>query len=158
ILFAATYPKRCRALVLYGAFARCPFTEKDLQAYYAYVDKAWGSGASVRFWAPSRQDDTAFRTWWGRFERLGGSPASSIAVVRMAAEVDVSGILPSVHVPTLVIHPTEDSLVNVDNGRFIARTIPGARLIELPGRDHLFSLYEGILDATEEFLTGSVSV
>jgi class 3 adenylate cyclase len=156
-LFAAAYPERCKALALYGAFARSPLSPETLKAFAKYADSAWGSGLSLPWFAPSRKSDSALQQWWGRFERLGGSPAAAMAVVRMAAEFDISDILPSIHVPTLVIHCTGDTLVNVECGRFFARSIPGARLIELPGQDHLFFIHERIGDAIEDFLTGSVS-
>jgi pimeloyl-ACP methyl ester carboxylesterase len=157
-LFAATYPQRCQALVLYGTFARSSWiTPEGLKAYLGYIDKAWGSGRSLWMWAPSRQNDPALQQWWGRFERLGASPAAAMAVVRMISQIDVSDILSSVHVPTLVIHCTGDTLINVEHGRFLAEHIPGAKLIELPGDDHLFFIHEQIGDVIEEFLTGSIS-
>jgi class 3 adenylate cyclase len=96
--------------------------------------------------------------WWGRFERLGASPSAAMAVVQMAFQIDITDILSSVHVPTLIIHCTGDTLINVACGRFLAQHIPGARLIELPGEDHLFFVHEKIGDCIEEFLTGSISV
>jgi len=157
-LFAATYPQRCLALVLYGTFARSSWiTPEGLEAFLGYIDKAWGSGRSLPMWAPSHRDDPALKQWWGRFERLGGSPAAVIAVVRMISQIDISDILLSVHVSTLVIHCTGDTLINVEHGRFLADHIPKARLLELPGDDHLFFVHEKIIDAIEEFLTGSIS-
>ncbi len=158
MLFAATYPQRCQALVIYGSFARASWmTAEGLKAYLAYVDEAWGTGRSLPMWAPSRKKDPALQQWWGRFERLGASPAATMALVRMIEQIDVSDILTSVHVPTLIIHCTDDTLIGIDHARFLAQHIPGARLVELPGRDHLFFLHDGIADAIEEFLTGSVS-
>ena len=157
-LFAATYPQRCQALVLYGTFARSSWiTPEGLQAFLEYIGKAWGSGRSLPMWAPSHRDDPALKQWWGRFERLGASPAAAMAVVRMVSQIDISDILSSVHVPTLVIHCTGDTLISVEHGRFLAEHIPGARLLELPGDDHLFFIHEQVVDAIEEFLTGSIS-
>ena len=156
-LFAATYPTRCQRLVLYGAFARFPNVTVALRAFNQYADRAWGSGLSLPAWAPSRQNDPTMQQWWGRFERLGASPAAAIAVMRLAAETDIGDIVSSVRVPTLVIHCKDDALIPIECGRFLAQTIPGARLIELPGQDHLFFIHEQILDCVEEFLTGSVS-
>ena len=157
-LFAATYPERCQRLVLYGAFARSPFDTDTLKPYLNYVDRDWGSGRSLPIWAPSRRDDPSLQQWWGRFERLGASPSAAMAVIQMALQIDITDILSSVHVPTLIIHCTGDTLIHVDCGRFLAQHIPGARLIELPGEDHLFFLHDKIGDCIEEFLTGSVSV
>jgi class 3 adenylate cyclase len=164
VLFAATYPERCRALVLYGAFARFSSwipTEEGLNGLLEYIDKAWGTGGSLASFAPSRQNDPAFQQWWGRFERLGASPAAGISLMRMNSQIDISDILSSVHVPTLVIHVVGDKTVNVEGGRFLARHLPGAKLLELPGEDHLFFIHEDtaarITDAIAEFLTGSVA-
>jgi pimeloyl-ACP methyl ester carboxylesterase len=157
-LFAATYPQRCRALVLYGSFARSSWiTPEGLERYLGYVDRAWGSGGSLPMWAPSRKDDPALQQWWGRFERLGASPAAAMALVRMIEKINISDILSSIHVPTLVIHCTGDTLISVNHGRFLAEHIPGARLLDLPGNDHLFFLHDQVGDAIEEFLTGSIS-
>ena len=157
-LFAATYPQRCQGLVLYGSFARSSWiTPEMLKGFLTYTDQAWGSGRSLPTWAPSRKKDAALQQWWGRFERLGASPGAAMAVVQMANQIDISDILSSIHVPTLVIHCTGDTLINVEHGRFLAGHIPGARLLELPGEDHLFFLHDRIGDAIEEFLTGSIS-
>ena len=158
-LFAATYPQRCRGLVLYGGFARASSwtTPEGLERFFGYIDKSWGSGHNLSMFAPSRKNERALQQWWGRYERLGASPAAAIAVIRMLGQIDISDILPSVHVPTLVIHCAGDTLINVECGRFLAERIPGARLLELPGIDHLFFIHEQIGDAIEEFLTGSIS-
>lgn len=156
-LFAATYPQRCQRLVLYGTFARFPISDEVLKPLFKYIDRAWGSGVSLPAWAPSRRSDRAMQQWWGRFERLGGSPAATVAVLRMAAETDVADILSSIRMPTLVVHCQDDTLIPVECGRFIAQNIPDAQLIELPGQDHLFFIHERIADCIEEFLTGSVS-
>ena len=157
-LFAATYPERCQRLVLYGTFARWPITADALEPYLKYVDRDWGTGRSLPIWAPSRRDDPTLQQWWGRFERLGASPSAAMAVLQMASQIDITDILSSVHVPTLIIHCTEDTLIDVECGRFLAQHIPGARLIELPGQDHLFFVHEKIGDCIEEFLTGSIAI
>jgi pimeloyl-ACP methyl ester carboxylesterase len=161
-LFAATYPDRCRSLVLYGAFAhfRSWFPTKEaLDNFFDYVDNSWGSGESLPRFARSRENDPAYKKWWGKFERLGGSPSAVKAIMRLNEEIDISGILPSVHVPTLVIHRTGDPAINVEGGRELARLIPNARMLELPGVDHMPSLgdMEAIAGAIEEFLTGAKS-
>lgn len=161
ILFAATYPDRCHALALYGSFSRFSYwfpTDEALAAFFGYVEKAWGTGGSVQRFAPSRANDAAFQRWWGRNERLGASPAAVTALMRMNSQIEISGILPAVRVPTLVIHRTGDQTVSVEGGRDVAANIPGARLLELPGNDHIFYVgdnAEDISDAIEEFLTGS---
>ena len=156
-LFAATYPQRCQQAVLYGAWARFPVPVEILEPLFKYIDRAWGNGLSLPSFAPSRQTDPAMQNWWGRFERLGASPAAVTAVLRMCAETDVSDIVSSIRVPTLVIHCKDDTLIPIECGRFLAQNIPDARLIELPGQDHLFFVHDQIGDCIEELLTGSVS-
>ena len=156
VLFAATYPARCSALVLVSSFARA--RQERTAAFLAYIDQAWGTGGSLPQFAPSRANDPAFQRWWGRFERLGASPAAATALVRMNDQIDVSDILPTIRVPTLVIHRTGDQNVSVERGRFLAEHIPGARYIELPGTDHLPFVGDNadeMADAIEEFLTGA---
>lgn len=161
ILFAATYPDRCRALVLYGGFSRFSHwfpNDAALGAFFAYVEQSWGSGGSIQRFAPSRANDPVLQSWWGRNERLGASPAAVAALMRMNSQIDISNVLPAVRVPTLVIHRTGDKTICIDGGREIAAAIAGARLLELPGVDHLFFVGENtedIAEAVEEFLTGS---
>jgi len=160
-LFAATYPDRCRALVLYGGFVHFSSwfpTEEAFAAFLGYIDQAWGSGGSLPFFAPSLANDPAAQQWMGRFERLGASPAAVTALMRMNSQIDISGIVSTIRVPTLVIHRTEDVTINVEGGRFLAKHIPGARYIELPGKDHPPWIGDNameIADAIEEFLTGA---
>jgi class 3 adenylate cyclase len=161
VLFAATYPDRCRGLILYGSFSRFSYwfpNHEMLAAFFRYVEQAWGTGGSVQRFAPSRATDATFQQWWGRNERLGASPAAVTALMHMNSQIEISGILPAVRVPTLVIHRTGDRTVSVEGGRDVAAHIPGARLVEFPGDDHLFYVGEGadeISDTIEEFLTGS---
>jgi pimeloyl-ACP methyl ester carboxylesterase/class 3 adenylate cyclase len=160
-LFAGTHPKRCRALVIYGSFARFSFWIRDDQAlkdFLEYIDRDWGTGKSLPMFAPSRQGDAVFQNWWGRFERLGASPSSAITLTQMNSHIDITDILPSIHVPTLVIHRTGDVTVDVEGGRFLAKHIPNAQYAELPGVDHLPFIGDNsdqIVDLIEEFLTGS---
>jgi class 3 adenylate cyclase len=161
ILFAATYPDRCQALALYGSFSRFSYwfpTEEALANFFGYVETSWGTGGSVQRFAPSRVNDAAFQRWWGRNERLGASPAAVTALMRMNSQIDISAILPAVRVPTLVIHRTGDQVVSIEGGRDVAAHIPGARLVEFSGNDHIFYVgdnADGIADAIEEFFTGS---
>jgi len=160
ILFAAHYPERCRALVLWGAFAKFSSwfaTPEKLERFFEYVEKDWGTGANLNAWAPSKKDDPVFRAWFARRERTAASPAAAIALMRMNSMIEISGILPYVHVPTLVIHRTQDPVVNVEGGRQLAKSIPNARLLEVPGIDHLPYLGDDsdqLTDEVAEFLTG----
>lgn len=160
MLFAATYPERTHSLVLYGAYARfhdAVLSPERLEAFISAIDADWGSGASLRHFAPSRVADPAFAAWWARFERLGASPRAAVALARMNAQIDVRDVLPLIRVPTLVLHRAGDVRVNVESGRMIGATIPGARYVELAGRDH--PIWTGdtdaILDEVEYFVTGT---
>jgi class 3 adenylate cyclase len=160
-LFAATYPDRCRALALYGAFARFSSwipTDEGFEGLLQYIDTAWGTGSSLPLFAPSRANDLALQRWWGRFERLGASPAAVADLMKMNRQIDVSGILSSIRVPTLVVHRVGDVTINVEGGRFLAANIPGARYVELPGADHMPFIGDNameIADLIGDFVTGS---
>jgi hypothetical protein len=94
----------------------------------------------------------------GRFERLGASPAAVTNLMRMNSQIDITDIVPTIRVPTLVIHRTEDVTINVEGGRYLATKIPNARYLELPGKDHppwIGDNADEIVDAIQEFLTGS---
>lgn len=159
-LFAAHYPERCRALVLWGAFAKFsswfPTSEK-LEKFFDYVEKDWGTGGNIGAWAPGKKDDPAFREWFAKRERTSASPSAVVALMRMNMMIDISGILPYVHVPTLVVHRTNDPVVNVEGGRQLANHIPNARLLELPGVNHMPFLGDDtdrVTNEIAEFLTG----
>jgi class 3 adenylate cyclase len=162
VLFAATYPERTRALVLYGTyghFSSWVVPPDRIDAALDRMEKNWGTGESLHLFAPSVASDETFKLSWARFERLGASPSAVVALMRMNSEIDIRPILPSIRVPTLIIHRQGDVRVNVEAGRFMARQIPNAKYLELPGSDH--TLWTGeterILDEVEEFLTGSRS-
>jgi pimeloyl-ACP methyl ester carboxylesterase/class 3 adenylate cyclase len=137
ILFAATYPERTRALVLYGTYGHFPswvLPPDRLDAFIDLIDRHWGTGASLPTFAPSKVSDEAFRRWWARFERLGVSPSAAIALMRMNNEIDIRHVLPSIRVPTLVLHRTEDPRVNVEARRFFATEHPGREVCRAAGR------------------------
>ena len=162
-LFAATYPDRVSALVLYGAFARSlpapdyPYAPAADGARWARAIRDWGTGANLELFAPSAADDARFRAWWARFERGANSPGAALEILRLNAQIDVRDVLPAIRVPTLVLHRGDDVTVNVECARHLAATIPGARLVELEGADHVPMVgdQEAILEETEEFLTGA---
>jgi class 3 adenylate cyclase len=162
VLFAATYPERTRALVLYGTyghFRSWVLPPDKIEAALDRMEKNWGTGESLHLFAPSVASDETFKLSWARFERLGASPSAVVALMRMNSEIDIRPILPTIRVPTFIIHRQGDVRVNVEAGRFMARQIPNAKYLEVPGSDH--TLWTGeterILDEVEEFLTGSRS-
>jgi pimeloyl-ACP methyl ester carboxylesterase len=159
-LFAATHPRRVEALVLmgsYGSFREWVLTGPAFDAFLESIDKHWGEGRSVANLAPSLQNDAAFLAWWAKYERSSASPGAVKALMKMNHEIDVLPVLSSIAVPTLILHRTGDRRVNVEAARYMARTIPGARLIEYPGIDHMVFAGDpdAELDDIEEFLTGA---
>jgi DNA-binding CsgD family transcriptional regulator len=160
LLFAATYPERTRALVLYGGYAHFYSWVMKPEALAQFLDTAetsWGSGATLVNFAPGRVEDLHFREWWARLERLSVSPTAAIALARMNAAIDVRHVLSSIRVPTLVLHRTDDARVKVAAGRYLAERIRNARFVEIPGRDH--PVWTGdvdrVVDEIGEFLTGA---
>jgi pimeloyl-ACP methyl ester carboxylesterase/DNA-binding CsgD family transcriptional regulator len=160
ILFAATYPQRTRALVLYGAYAHFHtfvMQREAMDDFVRGIERDWGNGASVTRFAPELGREESFRAWWGRYERLSASPTAAIALARMNAAIDVRPVLRSIRVPTLIVHRSDDARVKVAGGRYLAGKIPGAQFVEVPGRDH--PLWTGdidrVVDEIEEFLTGT---
>jgi class 3 adenylate cyclase len=162
--FAATHPDRTRALILYATFARTtPADDYDWppppaarDARLAQAAEHWGQGLVASSIAPSRNGDPAFLEWAGRMERLAASPATIRRVFDLMSDLDVRHVLPSVRVPTLVMHRRDDTFLMVEHSRYIAEHIPGARYVELEGSDNLFSMgdRESVIGEIEEFLTG----
>jgi len=162
ILFAATYPERVRALVLYGTYAKrtgpdddypwCETREQRL-AYAAAVEREWGVQADLTRMAPGA--DEAFARWWMARARAAASPGSARDLVLMNSQADVRDVLPAVQAPTLVLHRVGDRDARVEEGRYIASHIPGARFVELSGDTHVpFWEPDEVVDEVEEFLTG----
>jgi class 3 adenylate cyclase len=146
MLFAAAHPERTVALILQGAEVRertdddWPWgenTESDFEEAMASLGERWGSGHSMDFIAPSVAGEEWARAWRGRVQTYGCTPAAAEAFMRMAFDIDVRDVAPTINVPTLVVHAVGDQVCHVENARFLARTIPGARYVELPGADHV---------------------
>jgi pimeloyl-ACP methyl ester carboxylesterase len=141
MLFAATYPERTRALILFGTYAHHAtwvLSGERLQAFLDLIERGWGTGGTVEFFVPSKASDDSFRRHWAGWERAGASPAAAIALTRMNTEIDVRAILPTIRVPTLIMHRTGDPRCNVEAGRYLGKRIPGAKYVELSGNDHGF--------------------
>lgn len=144
-LFAATYPERTRGLVMFGTYAQRYWTadypwaptREQRERFYAEIHEQWGGPVGIAERAPSRADDPVFRDWWATYLRMGASPGTALALSRMNAEIDVRHVLPTIDVPTLVLHRKGDRCLKIDEGRYVAGHIPGARLVELEGEDHL---------------------
>ncbi len=163
-LFAAACPEKVEALVMAGTYARrlrdadYPWgtTREEREVFCERIVQGWGGPVGIEARAPSRASDRAFRAWWASYLRMGASPADAVSLTRMNAEIDVRDVLPSIRVPTLVLHRTHDRCLSVEEGRFVAGRIPGARFVELPGDDHLPFVgdQDAVLDPIEAFLTG----
>lgn len=166
VMFAATHPERTRALVLvnsYARLARAPdypagMPERMQQPFLDGLGAIWGSGASVEMLAPSLSGDAEFRAWFAKTERACASPGTAVAMFRHMFNTDVRAILPTLSVPTLVVHRAGDRLVRVDHGRFLAENISGALYREVPGDDHALTVDEDVIDEVQEFLTGARSM
>ena len=163
--YAAARPDRTLALVLYASIVA---TERDHEAQWADTPEGreeriaallerWGTGANIEHMAPSLADDARMRDWLARLERHSATPAGFLRVAANLRGVDVRPLLGELRVPALVLHRTGDRLIDVGHSRLAAATIPGARLVELPGIDSLPMVgdTEALLGEIEEFLTGS---
>lgn len=159
IELAGTHPQRVRALLLYGGFAYFPsavMSAEALAGFARQIEAGWGSGVTLRHFAPGRIEDARFKAWWARLERMSAGPTAAAALTRAQGGIDVRQRLAEISAPTLVIHRTEDACVAPAAARQLAQRIRGARLVELPGRDH--PIWTGdvdrIADEIEEFLVG----
>ena len=165
-LFAATYPARTSALVLYsaepyaGGDESYGWDDAKWESFFSEMSAGWGTAeyaADQLAWAsPSIAGDAGQRRWWGRLQRLAASPNAMVAFERHWRELDVRAILPAIQVPTLVLHRTGDPVDDVEAGRETARLIPGARFVELPGEDWLIWAGDqrAVLDEVESFVRG----
>jgi class 3 adenylate cyclase len=124
----------------------------DLQG----IDEAWGRGALLDMFAPSVATDEKAREGWGHIQRQGASPTLARALMKAVIEIDARAVLPAIRIPTLVIHRSGERVADVGCARYLAQHIPGARLVELPGIDHLpiTGDNDAIMDEIQEFLTG----
>jgi pimeloyl-ACP methyl ester carboxylesterase/class 3 adenylate cyclase len=166
LLFAASYPQRTSAVVLYGTYAKrswapdYPFGWKPetWETVLGNMERAWGTaeGVNIAMWAPSIAGDAQRAAAAATYYRAAASPGAALAVMKMNREIDVREILPSVRVPTLILHRTGERVIDVGNARYMASRIPGAKLVELPGIDHMpwIGNNEPLIQEVEEFLTG----
>ena len=166
LLFAATYPERTHAAVVYGGFVRgtwspeFPYepTREEMEQRFREVRPLVGTPEfrkrQVERMAPSLADDESYLAWAAEYARQGASPGALIALARMNMDVDISAILPTIRVPTLIVHRTGDRACDVRAGRYMAEHVPGAVLVELPGDDHApwGGNSDAVLDAIGRFL------
>ena len=163
-LFAATYPERTSALVMYGAYARRVWhpdypwapTIEQRQEFFDAIESGWGGVVDLDTLAPSTVDDESFRQWWARYLQRSASPGAALALARMNGEIDIRHVLQVIRTPTLILHRTGDLDIDVGGARYMAGQIPNATFVELPGDDHLVFAgdQESVLSEIELFLTG----
>jgi class 3 adenylate cyclase/pimeloyl-ACP methyl ester carboxylesterase len=164
MLFAATHPKRTTKLALYGTFARrlwspdYPWapTPEERQRHYELIEAQWGGEMDVRAIAPSAAADSERARLLSDYYRASASPSAAIALAKLNTLMDIRHALPSIQAPTLVMHRKGDAEVKVEQGRWIASQIPGARYVEMPGDDHVpfYGDSDAVIDELQEFLTG----
>lgn len=165
MLFAATYPERADALVLYAASAKTvrgddyPFgkTEAEQRSFVERFTAEMGTGANLDLQGPSALEDPRLVRWWARFERLVATPGAYAELAAILSGLDVRAVLPSISAPTLILQRSGDRITPADQARYLASAIPRSRLVELPGDDHIPFLgdADALLDEIEEFVTGT---
>ena len=166
--FAATYPERTKALVLFGTFAKriwssdYPWAPKpeDRERESETLEREWGELMDLEYYVPSKAGDQPFLRRLATYFRRSASPGAAVALLRMNTQLDIRHILPTIRVPTLVIHRKGDRDANVEEGRWIAKQIPNARFVELSGEDHLpwVGHQDAVIDEVQEFLTGARAI
>jgi class 3 adenylate cyclase/pimeloyl-ACP methyl ester carboxylesterase len=162
-VFAATYPQRTTALILYGSYARGAWapdypwrpTDEQFAALMKAREGSWGQGNSLDIFMPSLAGDEELRKFYGRFERASASPTAVRTIMIMSRDIDVRHVLPTIGVPTLVLHRTGD-VMNIENGRYLAQHIKAAKYVEFAEVDHnpWVGDSNAILGEIEAFLTG----
>ena len=167
VIFAATYPERAAATILYGTGASYRIAADypwaaEPEAYMraaAERERRWGDpdylDELLQTFAPSIADDPDVRRWWARYARTSASPRDAAHLMRMNAELDVRYALPTLLVPTLILHWRDEKVFEVDGARYMAERIPDAELVELPGEDHAwFVRPQPIVQEIKRFLIG----
>jgi pimeloyl-ACP methyl ester carboxylesterase len=158
-LFAATHPSRTTALVALEVYADPMSQRKDgpaLEEILAAMVGAWGTGEFTHLLNPDMPWNEEIRATSARLERLAASPATAALMMPLLAEMDVRALLPTVRVPTLVVHHTDDRVIPPAWGKSVAEQIPGAKYVELPGRNmfHWVEPWRESFQHVAEFLTG----
>lgn len=167
LLFAEAHPERTQAVVLYGSWARrlagpdYPFgpSAAELEEVVSGMERAWATGEWWNSGKSNAFDDARHRKWWARYLRMAASPAMAQNAIRMNMRLDIRDLLPKINVPTLILHRTGDSWIDVGHARYLAQHIPDASYVELPGSEHRPWLgdVDAIADEIEVFLTGRKS-
>ncbi len=166
--FAASHPDRTAALIMFGTFAKriwspdYPWapTPEQREKTYVEVENEWGNLMDLAHYAPSKVHDHAFAERIATYFRRSASPGAAVTLLKMNTQIDITRVLPAVHVPSLVLHRVGDRDAKVEEGRWIADRIPNAKFVELAGDDHLpwVGDQDAIVNPIKEFLTGSPQI
>ena len=164
-LFAASYPERTRAVILYGCGAKGSWApdypwrgnQEELEGYLAEMERDWGLPFNLKDAAPSVADDEAAQAWFAAYLRFSASPRAAMTITRLNFSIDIREVLPTVQAPTLVLCRQGDRWAKIEEARYLAEHIPGARLVELPGADHLpwWGGQDEVVGEIQEFATGT---
>jgi len=164
LALAAMHPDRTTGVILINGFARFQrsasypvgFPESVVVRYREVVGARWGTGRLAAFLAPSAANDEDFALMWGRWERLTLGPSDLRAVWLLMEKIDVTPVLGLVRAPVLLLHRQENDYIRIAHARFLAEQLPDARLVELPGADHVFFVgdTEQMMTEIEQFVTG----
>ena len=164
LLFAATYPSRTTALVLFNSYARLAYAPdyphgipaEQAQGLLQAIEEGWGTGVAFEALVASQAENAAMKSWWSRYQRSAASPGAAVTLLRSAFETDARAVLPTITVPVLVLHRAGDPFTGPEHGRYLAKHIPSAKFVELTGVDHLFFAedVDRLLGEVQEFLTG----
>lgn len=167
-LFAVEYPEMVSHLILYGSYARWipdadypwGLSRRQHQKTLDHMQMNWGQPIGLQLMAPSRANDPETQERWATYLRRSASPGTAAALYRMNIEIDIRPVLPRVKVPTLILHRTQDRLIEFGHSQYMHRRIPDAQLIELPGDDHLpwFGNTAEVVDAIQSFLIGGEAI
>jgi len=166
-LFAATYPERTIALIINGSYPSAlarpgypwGFTSEQYESRIAGIPAVWGTGFGMEGYAPSQVNNPEVAAWWGKFTQISATPLDAQNLMATNLLFDIRDVLPTIRVPTLVIHATRDRVAPIEAGRYFAKHIPRARLVELDSIDHWVYFLDAdvVIGEIQEFLTGARS-
>ena len=164
-LFAATYPERTQTLILYGCGAKGSWApdypwrmkQEEYEGYLVEMERDWGLPFQLKEAAPSVANDEAAQAWFAAYLRFSASPRAAMKISRLNSLIDIREVLPTVQAPTLVLCRQGDQWAKIEEARYLAEHIPGARLVELPGADHLpwWGGQDEVVGEIQEFVTGT---
>lgn len=165
VLFAATFPERTTGLILHGSQARGEWapdypwapTKEETAKVLAEMERDWGGPVNLSDGAPSLANDKMAQEWSAAYDRFAAGPKAAINMWKLGTEVDVRDILPTIRVPTLILHKQHDKWIKLEESQYLASHIPGAKLIVLPGLDHVTwgDGQDRLVAEVEEFVTGT---